>query len=49
MIECDDYAPLTGSLQTLPVNVARQDRMGDLSPVRHDYSNAGAEAGRLLV
>jgi L-rhamnose mutarotase len=49
VIECADYASLIGSLETLPVNVAWQARMGELLAVSHDYSNAGAGAGLPVV
>jgi L-rhamnose mutarotase len=49
MIECDDYASLIGSLETLPVNVAWQARMGQLLEVSHDYSADGATAGLPVV
>src|SRR5437660_4343007 len=49
VIECDDYAALLASLETLPVNVAWQARMAELLDVAHDYSSSGAEAGLPVV
>ncbi len=40
LIECDDYAALLASLETLPVNVVWQARMAGLLDVVHDYSGA---------
>jgi L-rhamnose mutarotase len=39
------YARLLAELETLPVNIARQARMGELLDVVHDHSADGAEAG----
>ncbi|HEY2790945.1 MAG TPA: L-rhamnose mutarotase [Micromonosporaceae bacterium] len=49
LIECDDYASLIGSLETLPVNISWQARMGELLAVSHDYSAAGARGGLPVV
>jgi L-rhamnose mutarotase len=44
VIECDDYESMLSSLESLPVNVAWQERIGELLEVTHDYSDAGADA-----
>ncbi|MET8567570.1 L-rhamnose mutarotase [Streptomyces sp. NPDC004783] len=49
LLECDDYARLLAELEHLPVNIAWQARMAGLLDVVHDYSEAGAEAGLLVV
>ncbi|MFB7918988.1 L-rhamnose mutarotase [Streptomyces sp. NPDC056061] len=45
LIECDDYAGLLNRLRHHPVNVAWQERMGELLDVTHDYGGEGATAG----
>ncbi|MFF4188333.1 L-rhamnose mutarotase [Streptomyces sp. NPDC001691] len=49
VIECADYARLLSELATLPVNVAWQERMGELLDVAHDYGAEGADAGLPVV
>jgi L-rhamnose mutarotase len=45
VIECDDYGRMLARLESLPVNVAWQRRMGELLEVQHDYGAGGAAAG----
>ncbi|WP_329204219.1 L-rhamnose mutarotase [Streptomyces sp. NBC_00683] len=49
LLECEDYAALLASLETLPVNIAWQARMAGLLDVVHDYSAQGTEAGLPVV
>lgn len=49
VLDCDDYAALLARLETLPVNVAWQARMAELTAVPHDYSADGAAAGLPVV
>ena len=49
LLECEDYARLLAELEHLPVNVAWQERMGELLDISHDYSDAGAGAGLPVV
>jgi L-rhamnose mutarotase len=49
VLECDDYARLLAELETLPVNVTWQARMGELLAVVHDYGAEGADAGLPVV
>jgi L-rhamnose mutarotase len=49
VIECDDYGRMLDRLESLPVNVAWQQRMGDLLDVVHDYGAGGAAAGLPIV
>jgi 2-keto-3-deoxy-L-fuconate dehydrogenase len=44
VIVCEDYARLLAKLERLPVNVAWQERMGELLDVAHDYGAEGAAA-----
>ena len=43
VIDCQDYPALIARLETLPVNIAWQARMGGLLDVVHDYSAAGGD------
>ncbi|WP_106401204.1 L-rhamnose mutarotase [Actinocorallia populi] len=49
LIECDDYAAMLAALETLPVNIAWQARMGELLDVAHDYGADGADAALPVV
>ncbi|MGC0272891.1 L-rhamnose mutarotase [Pseudactinotalea sp. Z1739] len=49
VIECDDYAALLTALRDLPVNIAWQERMGQMQDVTHDYSADGADDGLPMV
>ncbi|MFE5328971.1 L-rhamnose mutarotase [Embleya sp. NPDC056575] len=44
LIDCEDYSRLLTELAELPVNIAWQARMAELTEVGHDYSAAGARA-----
>jgi L-rhamnose mutarotase len=49
VVDCEDYARLLGALETLPVNVAWQQRINALLDVPHDYSEDGATRGLPVV
>ncbi|MFF7590348.1 L-rhamnose mutarotase [Kitasatospora purpeofusca] len=49
LLECESYPRLLAELQHLPVNVAWQEKMGELLDISHDYSDTGAGAGLPVV
>ncbi|MFJ1796086.1 L-rhamnose mutarotase [Kitasatospora griseola] len=49
LLECESYSRLLAELAHLPVNVAWQEKMGEMLDVNHDYSDTGTGAGLPVV
>ncbi|MFI9100184.1 L-rhamnose mutarotase [Streptomyces fildesensis] len=49
VLEVEDYAAMIAELAKLPVNVAWQARMGELTEIAHDYSAGGSDASLPVV